>query len=191
MVMIRIDSVWSGPQIVGGGITQLFFGDGSTSAQDCADAVDDFWVAVQNRIKNPNAVAIQPTAFLIDESDGSITGATVISPASARVGSDSGDAMSPATQGLVRWTTGSIVHGRFLRGHIFLPALTENSNDPDGTPTATFLTQVNAAAAALIADAGSELVVWHRPIAGSGGQFVAVTSSNTADKWAVLRSRRD
>ena len=50
-----------------------------------------------------------------------------------------------ATQGLIRWSTGTIAGGRRLQGHTFIPGTTENMSD-NGVPSSTLLGKYQTAA---------------------------------------------
>lgn len=86
----------------------------------------------------------------------------------------------------------TFISGRRVQGRAFLSPLAL-TDDADGSPTS-----VQIASAQLLINtlrdfggSGPELVVWHRPVAGAGGQAAAALGELCADKFAVLRSRRD
>jgi hypothetical protein len=62
-----------------------------------------------------------------------------------------------------------------------------------GTPSSSLISAVNAIGTALVAGTslGDQAVVWHRPVAGVGGQLAEITSGTCGTSFAVLRSRRD
>lgn len=86
----------------------------------------------------------------------------------------------------------SFIAGRRVQGRAFLSPLA-SGGDADGSPTATQMTL----ATTLISDlrafgtGGPELIVWHRPKLGAGGQACMAIGELVNDKFATLRSRRD
>ena len=162
MTISRVNVAWTGPAVRGGGLTQLFFGSGSVDAQACVDAVGDFLNTVKAHWNSSNVATIDPIVTNIDELTGDLEGIVSTSPPGPFTGTDSGDPIPPSSQGLVRWFTGQVANNHLIRGRTFMPAITENDSTL-GKPTTGYITAVEAAADALIADADSELVVWHRP----------------------------
>jgi hypothetical protein len=169
----------------------MFFGELGGTAQQAADAVRAFWASLASTLGNGVSAQVESDVAHIDENDGSLTGASATTTTAVAFTS-SGEPLPFATQGLIRWTTGVVVNGRFLKGKTFVPAFTE-TNSTGGAPTAATLSSMSTAAQNLMADANSTLVVWHRETApGAGdGEAVFVTGHTEWAKWAVLRSRRD
>jgi len=99
-----------------------------------------------------------------------------------------GEAVPDASQGLMRWSTGTIIDGRFVQGRTFIPGVSTSRVSQANLNAAT-QSAWNAAAVTLIA-ANVGLSVWHRPVGGAGG-FSAVVDGGTAwSEFAVLRRRR-
>lgn len=193
MVALRVDCEWSGTQVRGGGLTQLWFSNPSTDAQACVDAVEDFWTAMASAVSSSTTVRVLPTVPVFNETDGellSVAGATV---QPSIPGTAAGDALPAATQGLLRLVTSQVRNNRLIRGRIFIPAPVENFNLVTGQPNSTYTVDVNAAAAALVADATANWAVFSRP-GGTGstaGLIPQIITATCWSEWAVLRSRRD
>ena len=205
--MYRVTTLFTGPQIVGGGIQQFYLDTAGGSASQAAAAVKTFWSAHTGFLQTGNVIDVQAGVELVDDTDGRVTGivSTTGQTSSTTGGSE---ALSPATQGLIQWRTGVFTDGREIRGRTFLPAMMESLNTT-GAPAASLVTAVNTAAAALIADASSTLVVWQRPrkarpqVGMPGdpwflkqqsqrvGSHANVSTGTMWAQWAVLRSRRD
>lgn len=184
--MYRVNTVFSGPLVAGGGISRFYFDEaGGTPAQAHAAAVN-FWNAVDEVMSTQVAFTVEAEVELVDASTGAITGIESTDPYSAS-GTGSGDPLPPATQGLVRWRTGAFVNGREVRGRTFLPGMLESLNDSAGRPNSGALTVINNAAGNLIGDADSELVIFSRTRALQA----TVVSGQAWSQWAQLRSRRD
>lgn len=192
MVMVRVDSIWAGPSIRGGGITQLFFGEGSGSAQDAVNAVQTFWNALHGYWAQGNTVSVDPVVTGLNEEDGSLNGVTTTSVAGPIDGNDTGDPAAVLVQGLIRWFTGGVANNRLVRGRTFLPAMTETNNE-DARPTAGFIAGVELAANALITDAETIFGIWHRPSLNPtpDGTFSPAVATSCWNEWSFLRSRRD
>lgn len=110
----------------------------------------------------------------------------------------------PAPVGvLCRWSTATRIAGKSIHGQTFLVPV-RDTNDGDGTPDTAMLTDARSFGTKML-DGGLtptvKLVVWRRPRkANSGklhnlparpGAIADVISSSVADKFCILRSRRD
>lgn len=166
-------------------VSTAFFHEGEDAVQDCADALSQFWNAVETVMTSALSWSLDTSVVVMDASDGQLTNVVQVNAASG-VGSASGEIAPPAIQGLLRWRTGQYVGGREARGRWFIPGVTETLN-VNGRPTAAYRTTVDNAAAAMIGAVGSQLVIWSRTLGSENN----VSSWSTWDDWAVLRSRRD
>lgn len=191
MSIARVDSVWSGPSIRGGGITQSFFDDDGGGAQDLVDAIETWWTALLGAIVADNFVSVEPTVVILDEITGNLEGQVTTTVSGPLEGTGGSAPLPPAVQGLIRWFTPVVANNRLIRGHWFLPAMSEGNNESPGIPSSGVVAAVNAAAATLIGDADAHLVIWHRPKAPNDGSIGAVQSASMWGEWATLRSRRD
>ena len=181
----RVRVNWSGAAITGPGLSTFYFDSGVGTAANAVTAVATFLGAVDNSIANTAIWGTETDVATIDGT-GQITAITNVG-AQTGAGSEAGDRLSPATQGLVALRTGSIIDGREVQGRIFLPGMVESHNGSTGTPDSGIIGAVNTAAAALIADVNTTWVVWSRV----NEVFVPITTATMNNKWAVLRSRRD
>lgn len=187
MDMQRVRTVWTG---VAGApyYTNLYFNDttGASGAQDAVTAVDTFWTAISGNIEQNCDYVIEPFVAVIGSTEGALVdGHTTTGETGG--GTYVGEMLPRQVQGLVRWDTGVIVGGRYLRGRTFIPCIGEPINTTGGVPTTAFATLVNTAAAALIADTGNELVIWSR----THGVAHPATLGTFQPQWATLNSRRD
>jgi len=92
----------------------------------------------------------------------------------------------------IRWvTTGFTSRGRLI-GTTFVVPLGNNSYEGAGNLTADTITDLQAAANALVAGATGSLAIWHRPSpsAPAGGTAFPVASAAVPDAVSWLRSRR-
>jgi hypothetical protein len=124
-------------------------------------------------------------ATTIDPATGQPSSVSPVTPWTV-VGTQVSDEMSPATQGLLEWHTGTYAGGREIRGKTFMCGTVVSHNTAPGVPTSTYLSGLQANATALITNAGS-LCVYSR----KNHTAALITSGTPWSKWAVLRGRRD
>lgn len=184
--MLRIRTVLTGT--TGGPfLSTMYFGgaDDQTAANNANAAVGAFWGSVDNFLGN--SLSWSTAAEVVKMSTSGVVSATFAVTPISGAGGATGVYMAPASQGLVRWRTGSYIGGREVRGRTFIPAVTQANSTSAGGPGTTFVTGVNTAAATLISDPNSELIVWSK-------RWSSTATALTGSMWgsyAVLRSRRD
>lgn len=168
-------------------LSTMFFSRVDTgSAPAAASAVGAFWAYLTNNMSDQLDWVVEPFADVLDDVTGNLTGLDPIGGGESGTGASSGELLPPATQGLLRLATSSVVSGRILRGRVFLPGATEDMSDA-GVPDASYLADVSAAYALLTGDPDAELLIWSR----THGVSHPVTGGGPWNQWAVLRSRRD
>ena len=200
MSLIRVQTLWTG---VGGSpyYTNLYaLGPLATNnGNDLATAWRVFLNAIVTHFDNGLTAQIDPELLEFNETDGVITGAGTTSQLPV-VGTASGDVLPLSNQGLVRWSTAGIVHNRRVRGRTFLPGVVEADNTAAGVPQATYLSDIDAAAEALLVTMTSRMRIWAQPLSldppdpgnpNRLGTAHAITGVSVAPFWAILRSRRD
>lgn len=205
--LYRVTTTISGTYVSGGGVTAHYF-DASvgTAVQACA-AVHSFWNYNSTIFASGTLFSIGSDVDVIDDATGDLL-SVGLGTSSTVTGGGTGEISSPATQGLVRWRTGTVSDGREIRGRTFLPAVPVSQND-DGAPITGYKSAVNTMASGLIGDASTAFVIWRRPrkarpqVGSPGdpwylpaqsardGDSATVASGSVWDKWAVMRSRRD
>jgi len=166
-------------------LSTLYFNETGGTAQQAATAAGTFWGAVDALMDNEVNWTTEGDVTLINSATGNATGVVATTPVTG-TGALSTLALPFVAQGLIRWRTGVYVAGRELRGRTFVPALATASND-NGRVLAASVTTMNNAAAALLADANSELVVWSK----THGSASPALTGNAWSQFASLRSRRD
>lgn len=183
--MYRVTTTFSGPQVVGGGISQMYFSEDGGSAADALGAVVDFWAAADDAVHVSTTIRTSGELEVVSL-DGTITGTLAAGDTVTRTGTDDSDPLPPATQALVRWRTGIFTGGREIRGRTFIPSGGE-AFSVAGVPGGGRLASLAGAAGSLASDPDSGLVVWSRTHAAQA----IVSSAQVAPFFAVLRSRRD
>jgi hypothetical protein len=187
-------------------MTQYFrkTGGGAWTAYDdlMVGKVDDAWAEIVD-IMPPTMVArTLPEIDIIEDTTGEILQTIEASSSQSQTGVASPGWYLPTATGFcVIWRTNGVVNGKHVRGRSFIVPVAANAQESDGTPIATALTFVNSFATTLISGGTSvALAVWSRPkvVPNSDpkayvrfGSSHLVTSHTLADKFAVLRSRRD
>jgi len=157
---------------------------GGLTAANANAATGTFWNAIKAHIHPSISFATEAEVAEVDIATGQVTGIVAVTPVTG-TGTGSGELLPSATQGLLRWRTGTFVAGREVRGRTFIPGGLE-SESGSGVPAAGYITAINTAAAALIADANSDLMVYSK----KNRDAVPALSGSTWSQWAVLRSRR-
>lgn len=182
--MHRVQTIATGLQ-GGEWLSTMYFSTSGGSAAAAKSAVTAFWTACAPVISSNVSMVVQADVFDIDPADGAILGVEVTTQTTV-LGTESASPLAGATQGLLRLFTGAYLGGRQVRGRTYIWGPTVDQLASGGT-SGTYRSTVNAAAATLIADAGSQLVVWSRK------NEVAVPVSNGVmwTEFAVQRSRRD
>jgi len=183
--MFRVRTSFAGGSGGTGLNTFYFDATGPLTAQDAATAARNFWNTVRANMSNNLTITPDLAVYTLDETDGHPTAVTTVTGA-AMSGQATADEEPWATQGLVEWRTGNFLPGREIRGRTFIPGICSGDSS-GGAPTSGIQSAFASAAAALISDANSALVVWSR----KNGYWATTTTATVWPKWAVLRSRRD
>jgi hypothetical protein len=185
--LMRVRAVWLGTALPGGGVSTFYFADGSTGA---LAAVRAFFAGITSSCPTGLAISFPGTGDIIDEASGLITSSWTQTPPANATGS-AGGGWAAGVGARVVWNTGARRRGRLTRGTTFICPLGSGAYDTDGTLTGTALSNMQNAAATLIADSASELRVWSRPDPGaSNGGSAPVTSATVPDKVSWLTTRR-
>jgi hypothetical protein len=170
------------------GVTTLYW-DAAAATPNLA-AWNTCLTAIAGRIPADVVFQSQNTGDVLDDATGAIigvwTGAVQASVPGTGVGAYSAPAGAHAN-----WRSAGIVSGHRVRGRTFLVPLIGTAFDADGSLSATALTTLRNAFTTFQAAAAPDLLVWHRPVGGGGGNSFPVTSVDIPDKSAILRSRRD
>lgn len=182
--MFRVRTVFTGVQ-GSPWLSTMYFSEFGGTASQAVTAVGTFWGAVDAHIANAVSWATEAEVATIATSTGEPTGLEITTPQTG-TGSSGSQPIALAAQGLIRWRTGIFIEGRESRGRTFIPAVGAGDS-VNGAPSTSLTTAVNAAAAALLADANSELEVYSRKHRVEN----PVLTGSLWGSFAVLRSRRD
>lgn len=186
MGLIRIRSVWTGVAGSPYYTNQFFSASNSAEAQDAMDAVLTLWNVFTNYLRTPLRVDAEPFVPSINVATGAIVGGYDLDPGTGVQFTSSGDLLPPATQMLIRETTGVYAGGRQIRGRSYMPGWGEGANSVNGTVDTATRTLVQGAFNDLLG--GSAVPVVYSP---KNGQAEPITAYSVWEQWSVLRSRRD
>lgn len=163
--------------------SRFFFEGVGPTPQQAADRTAAFWFAIRSVIGTGLTINVLPTVYDVDPVTGQITAANTVTAPSAVAGSASDEKLPFANQGLVVWRTGTYRNGREVRGHTFIPQMTQAANS-SGSADPAYRATIQAAAETL----RSGDVCVYSPTAR---QWYSCDAVNVSTKIAVLRSRRD
>lgn len=168
-----------------------FEADPTAEATSFRNAVNNFGVAISSNLPNNVSVSVDPDIEVIEDSTGILETVVSTAPVAATLGTG-GVAYSAPTGAVINWRTGQIRRGRRMRGRTFVVPLASAAYENNGTLVAAARADLQSAADAFIADAGTQLVVYGRPTPlAADGMNGVVTQASVPDMAAVLRSRRD
>lgn len=162
-----------------------YFDEAGGTAQQAANVVKNFWSGLAAYFPTTVTATVQALVDQVDPGTNTIIGSTSTTTVSVP-GGGTGQPLPWASQGNIRLRTGVYINGRQLVGRIFFPGLTQASI-ASGLVNGATISALNSGVAAMIADANSALVVYSR----LQGRWETVVSADTAQEFAVLKSRRD
>jgi hypothetical protein len=177
---------WTTPS--GSDHRSVFYFDVAAAVAAQRLALSTFLTAVKASLTTVTSYSIEQTGRELDDATGTLTGAWSTGLVYTGTGGSATQPVADATQLLFRWATTTIIGGRFLKGRTYVPGFYAGGLS-GGNVLAAQVTGLSAAANTFAVDA-SHPQVWHRPIAGSGGQAVNMTGGSLWSELAVLRKRR-
>ena len=183
--MLRVRTIFQGPTGAPWYNNLHFVGDTAADAAAAHSATTTFWSAVDALITSQVTWVCEAIVAEIDLATGQQVDAHVV-PQTTGTGFLAGEPMPWASQALIRLHTLIYQNGRSVRGRIYVPGLTVSALASGFLATQDMAT-LDAAAEALVADAGSLFAVYSRTTASA----VEVDATSVWNQWAVMRSRRD
>jgi len=185
-VLREIITDWTLPS--GGGHASVMYFDATQPVADQRLALNTFWTSVKAFQATGAVYTIRGAGRDLESTDGALAGAWSHGTVYQGAGGAGSVPVPDSSQALIQWHTPLIVGRRFLRGRTFVPAL-GSGHMAGGNVLGTTVTALTNAGATLAA-ATAGLRIWHRPVAGSGGADMAVSSVTCWTEFAVLRRRR-
>lgn len=170
-----------------GFVSVLYFNAGVAVATQRA-AINTWLGAIDGALDSGTTWTVATGGREWNSTTGALEGAWTDTTVYTGVGAVGGQAVPDAIQILFRWNTNTVVNGRFLTGRTFIPGCAAINQD-DGNLEEALRAAIEANGTTF-AGSGATPVVWHRPIAGSGGQEVQMQDCSVWSEFAVLRGRR-
>lgn len=192
--MLRVRTVlngWSG----GPGLSTFYFDPGVVTVDAAmitgvTGRVRTYFDAWKAYMPTSNTASVDAVADILDPLTGNLTG-QVSAGSAPSVVVGTGGVQGPAFVACVgRLTTNTFISGKRLRGRTYagpLAAAFTDSTAPEGglqAAVASGLVSLNTSAG------GPALVVWHRPVGGSGGAMAGVVNTSASPVYGILKSRR-
>lgn len=177
---------WTTPS--GGGKATVMYFLEATAVTDQRDALETMLNGINSSMAVGTTWSIRTVGRELDTATGSLLGEWTDGRAKSGAGTSTGEPLPDASQALIRWTTGNVVAGRFLKGRTFIPGISALFS-VDGNLGGLALTNMTNAVNTFVA-AAVQAAVWHRPVSGAGGVAWAIEGGSVWTEFAVLRRRR-
>ena len=184
--LARVRALWSGEDVVGPGVTTLYFEESGSGF--VADTVAMF-ETLKALFPIGTVITVPNDGDLIDVATGELSGSWTDAAAGPVTAPGSG-LYAKGVGARISWRTSGIRNGRRVKGSTFLVPMVGTNLGTDGQWLPGIATQLNTAANALVADTSQVLCIYSKPGGGLPGQSSPVTSAlaTTAITW--LRTRR-
>lgn len=182
----RIQVAWTGGPGMPG--VSTFYADAAGTIP--VGALGTFFTALKSFIPSSVTWTVPSTGDVFSDTTGALTSSWSSGTPQVIAATGSPASYSGASGVVIRWNTAGIANNRRVRGRTFFVPVVAAIYD-SGSIVSSQLASFQTAANALVASAGTDLRIWHRPVAGAGGASFAITGAVAPDLAAVLRSRRD
>jgi hypothetical protein len=183
--MERMRLQWSGPGVVGAGVSTLFFND---SMADPAE-VRTWLESIKGFIPDDVQITVPNGGDVMNPVSGAITG-TWSGLGGGITNGTSSSSFLIGTGVRIVWDTAGIRNGRHVRGATYLVPVGANVFDTTGRIVSATQQNLKTAAENLMIALAGGLVVWSRPKGFPNGQVSAVTGVTVTENPTTLRSRR-
>lgn len=182
----KVQTLFTGGGVTGGGVATHFFNAATGTPQDAADALAAMWTEIDSYMSSLVSWEIDPEVIIVESTTGDTSGVTPVT-STGSAGSDSSGIATLQTQALIRWRTGAFVAGRELRGRTFVPGIPKSLITATGGVSTTLSAIVSNAAMDVVEAADCDLVIYSR----THHEYASVDVATCWNKFAELRSRRD
>jgi len=112
---------WTTP--AGGGFRSVTYWHLTPSVDDQRQAWNEFLIDISTILDDGTDWNVQTTGREMDDATGVLTGEWSDATVQSGGGAGAGETVPDASQMLIRWNTGEIVNGRFLKGRTFIPGV--------------------------------------------------------------------
>lgn len=178
--------VWTGTAITGDGLTTFYWDQAATGM---SAAVATFFDSIKAYLAIGSTITVPDAGDLLDDATGELAGSWS-DGTTTTVATTGAGGFAAGVGARVKWSTQGVVNGRRVRGSTFLVPLSSAQYQSDGTILDATKSVLQTAANTMLAAPSSPLLIWHRPVGGSGGSSYEATSGEVPDKVSWLRSRR-
>lgn len=193
VAMNQILTDWTTPS--GGGKVTVMYFSAAGDINDQRIAVDNLFKDIGVGLDDSVSYQVRQEGVVLNDVDGALLDSWVDNFATGSSGDGTGQVVADATQVLIRWSTDTVVNGRFLKGRTFVPGL-GNGNEANGNlATAAVATFQGVVDDFIAADVG--FGVWSRPVRDPethalvrDGLWLPATGGSVWSELAVLRRRR-
>nr|CRY97397.1 hypothetical protein [uncultured prokaryote] len=178
---------WSVENTPGGLSVMYFAKETELAIQEQREQIGGLYFYVKSYLAGNTTMTVRTEGRVVDSETGMLTGSWTDATGQSVTGTG-GDPVPNVCQGLIRWNTGQVVNGRFLKGKTYVPGLASAAMmDGEVLPACQ-----TAFAVGLDSQIGSGFgpVVWHRPKDGAGGEFRIATTGSLWKEFAVQSGRR-
>lgn len=203
--MVAIDRIrvgWSG--FAGSpGISTFYANTGPT----LVPLLRTFFEAFPTDFPNTVRISVPTSGDTLESTTGALLGVWSGGTGGVTAGQSTAN-YSAVTGALLQWGTATILSGRRLKGHTFLVPFRGDAYDTSGRVADNIKANIDTNAAALVASAAGNMLVWQRPrvarpsfvdrkgvthpaITARGGGYAPVTTGVLRSIVTELRSRRD
>ena len=186
-IMKRYRVTWSGAPVVGPSVSTFY--ESPESGVGGADDLETFFGAIADRIALGVQILVPSSGDLVESTTGDLVGTWSDPGTGGTVNSTGNSGFTNGVGARIVWNTGGLFNGRRVRGSTFIVPLGIDAYEGAGNITSTMITDLQAAADALVATT-APFGVWSRPTAANNGEFNEWTSARVPDAVSWLRSRR-
>lgn len=176
---------WSGPGVVGAGLTTFYFTPGTADPAD----IKAFFTAEAGRLPDDVQITVPSSGDVIDPVTGEITG-TWTAPGGGVVNGTATTGFAIGTGYRFVWETAGITRRRHVRGTTYMVPAASTVFDTTGRILPASQASMLASAQNLLTATTGTLLIWTRPTAFSPGKWQVITGVRVPENPTSLRSRR-
>lgn len=170
------------------GPLSVFYFDSVALVSQARIALDEMFTDMASLISSSCSWVVRTSGRVLNDNTGALMSEWNDAVPSSGQGTSTAPAAANATSILLRWATGDVVNGRFVKGRTYVPGFAQNLFFNGGLSAAAVGTASNAGQS--LCDAGVGFGVWHRPTNGVGGSFHEAVAATAWNELAVQRGRR-
>lgn len=183
----RVRCEWSGVGVTGPSVSTHYFA--GEAAADFQPWLVTFYDNLHSALPSNVTIAVPNVGDELDSATGDVTGTWSAGTRTTTTGEGSAN-HAQGVGGRIVWVTNGRTNNRPVRGTTFIVPFPTEAFGTDGTIVSGWISDVTAAANALLTSASGGLVIWTRPTAEHAGTLNSVLSAFVPSEVSWLRSRR-